>query len=304
MKLTTQQWNTAATYIKTHARPIDQKIFSYFFEEGSKEEAIIELSRFQNADGGFGRSLEPDFRLDSSSPMATTVGLQFAKDLKLSASHPIVQKAMSYLHDTYDEQINGWHAVPEEVNSIPHAPWWHFDSDKGYCRVQTTWANPNAEIVGYFHLFHPEHPRLQEWTERAVTELKNLPHPIEMHDFLCYQRLLFEVKEETESNLYRILSSSVRKTVCTDPSRWNEYVAKPLQIASHPASPFYEALKAEVHMQLNVEIEAQHQKGYWHPSWSWFGQFDETWPVAEKEWRGILTLGMLRILKTYGRVEC
>ncbi|MGM0863313.1 MAG: hypothetical protein ACQEWF_01390 [Bacillota bacterium] len=299
MKLTTQQWNTAATYIKTHARPIEQKLFSFYFEEGSKEEAIKELSRFQNRDGGFGRSLEPDFRLDSSSPMSTTVGLQHAKDLKLSAEHPIVQKAMSYLEDTYDEEIKGWHAMSEEVNLVPHAPWWHFDTEKGHCGVQTTWANPNAEIVGYFHLFCPEHPRLKEWTERAATELNKLSHPIEMHDFLCYDRLLSEMKGETESILYKILSSSVRKTVCTDPSRWNEYVAKPLQIASHPASPFYEALKEEVHMQLNVEIETQHQKGYWQPNWSWFGQYDETWPIAQEEWKGILTLGMLRVFAAY-----
>lgn len=303
MKLTSLQWNTAASFIKTHARPIEQKLFSFYFEEGSKEEAIKELASFQNTDGGFGNCIEPDFRLDSSSPMATTVGLQHAKDLKLPAEHPIVQNAMSYLQDTYDEKINGWHAVSAEVNFVPHAPWWHFDPEKGHSGVQTTWANPNAEIVGYFHLFSPEHPRLKEWTERAITELRNLSHPIEMHDFLCYDRLLSVVKGEKESILYRTLSSSLRQTVCTDPSRWNEYVAKPLQVASHPASPFYEALKEEVHMQLNIEIETQHQEGYWQPNWSWFGQYEETWPIAEMEWRGILTLGKLRILEAYQRVE-
>ncbi|RBP06642.1 hypothetical protein [Rossellomorea aquimaris] len=64
MKLTIQQWNSAASYIKTHARPLEQKLFTFFFEEGTKEEAIIELAHFQNTDGGFGHCIEPDFRLD------------------------------------------------------------------------------------------------------------------------------------------------------------------------------------------------------------------------------------------------
>ncbi|MCA1062542.1 hypothetical protein LCL98_03760 [Rossellomorea aquimaris] len=303
MKLTIQQFNTSANYIKTHARPLEQKLLSFHFEGGSKEDAADELAKFQNDDGGFGRSIEPDFRLDSSSPMATTVGLQHAKELNLSRNHPVVQGAMSYLLDTYDEKAGGWHAVSEAVNAVPHAPWWHFDSERGFSGVQTTWANPNAEIIGYFHLFQPEQPLLQEWTERSVTELKELKHPIEMHDFLCYQRLVQEVKGHAYSDLIKILTSSVRETVCTDPSRWNEYVAKPLQVASHPSSPFYDILKDEIRVQLEAEVSDQHPEGYWQPNWSWFGHFEETWPVAEREWRGILTLGMLRVLSNYNRIE-
>ncbi|TMU87618.1 hypothetical protein FGG79_05730 [Bacillus sp. BHET2] len=299
MKLTEHQWSQAKTYIKEHARPLEQKLFNFYFEEGSKEEAIKELSRFQNPDGGFGQSIEPDFRLDISSPLATTIGLQHAKDLQLSISHPIVLKAMDYLQNTYDEDIKGWNAVPKEVNSVPHAPWWHFDLEKGHCGVQTNWANPNAEIVGYFHLFQSKHPRLQEWTEKAVKELSTLPKPIEMHDFLCYQRLLQEVSGDTKSYLLKVLSSSVRGTVCTDPLRWHEYVAKPIQVASAPSSPFYELLENEVYLQLDNEINTQHAEGYWQPNWSWFGQFEETWPIAEREWKGILTLGMLRVFNAY-----
>ncbi|MFI8688309.1 hypothetical protein [Rossellomorea sp. NPDC077527] len=299
MYLSIDQWKKAKDYIQQHARPLEQKLFSYYFEEGRKEEVINELSLYQNEDGGFGRSIEPDFRLDSSSPLATTIGLQNAKNIGLASDHPIVQKALEYLHHTYDEEIQGWNAVSERVNSVPHAPWWHFDPKKGHCGVQTTWANPNAEIVGYFHRYSPQHSRLSEWTDKALHELKQLPHPIDMHDFLCYARMLQEVHGETKSTLYTILISHVRDTVCTDPSKWNEYVAKPLQVANEPASPFFEALKEEVHIQLNQEAINQYPQGYWQPNWSWFGQFENTWPIAETEWRGILTLEMLRVFKAY-----
>ncbi|WJV28776.1 hypothetical protein QTG56_17275 [Rossellomorea sp. AcN35-11] len=52
MKLTIQQFNTSANYIKTHARPLEQKLLSFHFEGGSKEDAADELAKFQNDDGG------------------------------------------------------------------------------------------------------------------------------------------------------------------------------------------------------------------------------------------------------------
>ncbi|UXH45235.1 hypothetical protein N5C46_03995 [Rossellomorea vietnamensis] len=299
MNLSPGQWKKAKDYVQQNARPLEQKLFNYHFEEGSKDEAIHELSCYQNEDGGFGRSIEPDFRLDSSSPLATTIGLQKAKELKLTASHPIVQKAMNYLQNEYNEENEGWNAVPEKVNSVPHAPWWHFDLERGHCGVQTTWANPNAEIVGYFHRFQPDHPRLKEWTEKAIIELTGLVEPIDMHDFLCYEKLLNEVEGKNKSTLFNILSTNVRKTVCTDPERWNEYVAKPLQVASEPSSPFYEILEDVVQIQLGKELESQHHDGFWQPTWSWFGHYEETWPDAETEWRGILTLEMLKVFKAH-----
>ncbi|BCB03568.1 hypothetical protein [Bacillus sp. KH172YL63] len=302
MKLTHQQWQNAKSFIKTHARPLEQKLFTFYFENGSKEDVIKELSHFQNPDGGFGRSIEPDFRLEASSPLATTIGLQHVKELGLSMENPIVRKAMNYLEASYDEGMHGWNAVPEEVNSVPHAPWWHVDEEKGRCGVQTTWANPNAEIVSYFHLFRPDHPRLHEWTERAKDELSSMSLPIGMHDFLCYQRLMDVVTGEVKTYLFDILSSSINGTVCSDPARWNEYVAKPLQMAGSPSSPFFGVLQADILLQLEHETRTQSEEGYWQPNWTWFGQFNETWPIAEKEWRGILTLEMLRTYQAYGLV--
>ncbi|PFA67724.1 hypothetical protein CN378_09370 [Bacillus sp. AFS015802] len=68
MKLSTEQWNKGKAYIQQNARALEQKLFNYYFEEGSKDEAIEELSTYQNTDGGFGHSIEPDFRLAISSP--------------------------------------------------------------------------------------------------------------------------------------------------------------------------------------------------------------------------------------------
>jgi hypothetical protein len=305
MMLSSDGWESARSFMFTHARPLEQKLFSYHFENGSRKDAAEELTYFQNEDGGFGQCLEPDFRLQVSSPMATTVGLQIAKELELGSNHPIIRKALNYLEAAFDHTLKTWHAVPPEVNGVPHAPWWHFHNDKGYSGVQTTWANPNAEIVGYFHVYDCDFPSKEQWLSKALAELDELPMPIEMHDFLCYSRLLQSLPEKSDErqHIYTSLSQSLHQTVCTNPERWDEYVAKPLGAAPHPTSPFYEALKEDVELQLMAEIESQHKDGYWQPAWSWFGQYEDTWKNAEIEWRGILTLATLRSLDAYGKIN-
>ncbi|MCA1053675.1 hypothetical protein LCM10_01655 [Rossellomorea aquimaris] len=297
-------WEAARSFILSHARPLEQSLFSYYFDGGAKADAVNELSFFQNEDGGFGNSLEPDFRLAASSPMATTVGLQIAKELDLQADHPIVDKAMSYLESSYDSHTETWHAVPAEVNDVPHAPWWHFDSVKGVCGVESTWANPNAEIVGYFHLYRPTNHNVGRWTRKAVKELASLPDPIEMHDFLCYSRLLQCLPQsEMKREIHDKLIKSVHGLVCKDPEKWDEYVTKPLMVAPSPSSPFYTELKDEVTLQLDVEMKKQHDDGYWQPNWTWFGHYEDSWPKAEQEWRGILTLSMLRSIDAFEKIK-
>jgi hypothetical protein len=53
--------NAAKQFILQNARPIDLAVYKYFFDNGSNQRVIDELSKFQNEDGGFGNGLEPDF---------------------------------------------------------------------------------------------------------------------------------------------------------------------------------------------------------------------------------------------------
>lgn len=45
--------NAARQFILKNARPIDLAVYKYFFENGSNQRVIDELSKFQNEDGGF-----------------------------------------------------------------------------------------------------------------------------------------------------------------------------------------------------------------------------------------------------------
>ena len=63
--------------IRSVERGIDRGRLTVRYGCGSPLTLRAELAGFQNDDGGYGNRIEPDFWLPGSSPMATTIGLQY-----------------------------------------------------------------------------------------------------------------------------------------------------------------------------------------------------------------------------------
>ncbi len=61
--------------VAARARPVDQALCSHALDgdDGAAVAMARALGTYQNGDGGYGRGLEPDFRLRASSVLATTV---------------------------------------------------------------------------------------------------------------------------------------------------------------------------------------------------------------------------------------
>ena len=98
--------NAARQFILKNARPIDLAVYKYFFENGSNQRVIDELSKFQNEDGGFGNGLEPDFLNPNSSPIATNDAIiTLYRTDALECDSDIVKGIVRYLksHDSFDE---------------------------------------------------------------------------------------------------------------------------------------------------------------------------------------------------------
>ncbi|WP_026695278.1 hypothetical protein [Peribacillus kribbensis] len=304
-KLNSELFGRVKAFIKKNARPVDVRLYEYYFEGG--DPALVEeaLLHYQNQDGGFGHSLEPDFRLEHSSPMASTIAFQYAREMHLTSESPLIQKGIQYFLHTYDQKRGGWHGVPEEVNDVPHAPWWNFDAEKGHTGAASSWANPSAEITGYLLEYSELVPKLFLDTVkvRALEELDKLEMKMEMHDFLCYQRLFerLEVKDKQEV-LYR-LRESAREITPRSRAGWENYGLTPLQIATSPESPFADLFKEVLPDNLDYELDRLTPEGAWNPGWSWFGQYEEEWKAAEKDWKGYLTVKMLKVLSDFNRLE-
>lgn len=301
-KLTAREVQQAANFLKERARPLERARHAYDFEQGSADAVVTELGRFQNADGGFGHGLEADIRLPDSSVIATTVAFQRLRELNVPADQPLVIQGCRYLRETYDGQAHNWPIIPANVDDAPHADWWMPDGD-----LMSRLINPRAEILGYLYDYAGHFPAAmrEEVTSSVIVHLLSQPDEMEMHDLLCALRLLETrtLPENVRQPLRDKLTRAVQHNVSRDPESWRGYGLPPLGVVKSPDSPFAALFTAEIPLNLDFVIEQQGADGTWGPAWSWSERWPEAWKQAENDWRGVLTLDNLRVLKAFGRIE-
>ena len=303
--LTHKAFAEAVDFLRAQARPLEVARFENIFSGSRVEDVLNELRKFQNSDGGFGHALEADLRAPESSALCTSVAFQIIRDHKISRGHEIVQRGIHYLTETVDRSEAHWRIIPESAGSSPHAPWWKQEGReeeyKGFS------LNPTAEILGYL-LDYGEAVRgeriISEMTDRVVDSLRSL-ESVEMHDLLCCLRLLdtehlpSTVRECLQSELSRLIPDAV----ATTPEQWREYGLRPLLVIRFPDSPFIGGLEEAISLNLDFELEEQNSNGSWSPTWSWGGNYPESWECAKREWSGVLTLDKLIFLARFDRIQ-
>jgi hypothetical protein len=303
-KLSKSNFAKAAMFVKGQAREVDKRLFAYYFEEGTAVSLLEALADYQNEDGGFGHGIEPDFRLKASSPMATTVGLQYCTAVGATAKHAIIQKAVGYLVDTYDREHQSWPATYENVNDEPHAFWWHVSELKPPTEEQ--WPNPSAEIVGYLHRYASLIPAdlLVQATVRAEANLNNSEiitgETPQKYNILCWQRAVSSLP----GSLATAVTTAIRRTFATyDMIQTDTFEELGiLAFAPTPDSILAQIAPDVIQEALDHEIDQQGADGAWWPGWHW-GQFEDVWPIAKQEWAGKITVETLHTLRRYGRLD-
>jgi hypothetical protein len=304
MRLSTTNFEKARRFIKTQARALDRSLFEHHFEGASAGAVLTELARYQNEDGGFGRSLEPDFRLEASSPLATSVAFQMLRELAAPADHPLARNGIAYFLKTFDGVRGGWQAAPQAVNAVPHAPWWTFDEAEGKVSPETP-ANPSAEIAGYLYAYAELVPPdfLAAVTGRVINHLEANHGAMAMFDLHCYRRMADELPQPQQDQVLALLRPAIANLVERDPAAWAGYVAQPLEFVKSPDSPYYSSLREATEANLDYAIQTQAEDGSWPPKWSWGDSYPDIWPTARQEWAGVLTVETLRILEAFDRID-
>ena len=301
-QLTQAAFQRAKNFIMDHGRAVDQKRFEFHFENGSADAVLAALSHYQNDDGGFGYSLEPDIRTPASSAIVTTIGFQILREIRAPVSHIVVRKGIQYFIDTYDESQRVWHIVPPEVEEAPHAPWWNYEN------IAETFSrflvNPRAEIVGYLHEFSDGVPTelVNTLTATVLEHLDSLPDEMEMHDVLCFVRLAETEALPNRDKVWAKLARAAAQGVARSEEQLTGYVLKPLWLVPSPESPLATELASEVEMNLDFEIGQQGRDGSWSPNFFWGDQYPEVWRTAKKEWQSRITVDTLKTLKDFGRI--
>lgn len=299
MKLTKERFEDACEFIKKNARPLDASLFKYYFEGGTSVEVLQELGKFQNEDGGFGHGIESDFRLKASSPMATSVGIQYYCGIDGSPNHELIKSAVRYLVSTYNSEHGYWPATFNDVNEEPHAPWWHVETISPPEGVE--WANPSAELAGYLNKYSKFVPNeiLKNVNHRVTTYLEdNKIIGSWLYNIMCWERVYEYFPEPIRSSAREIINDSFRSMIPLSCERLGEI--RIFWLAPYRNSLLTFVAPDTVYHHLELEITEQAEDGGWWPSWKW-GQYEDVWLIAEKEWAGKITLRCLQTLRELNR---
>lgn len=307
MKLAAPAFARARAFLLEQARPLERALFAHAFEGGGAAAVREALAAYRNGDGGFGHALEPDLRMPGSSVLATSQALRVLRRIDAPASDPLVRDAIAWLVRAFDPELSAWRSVPPEAEAFPHAAHWRWELHADGKRWPVG-VLPRAEIVAHLHAYPAGVPTAlrDEQTRRLVAALEAASASTIGADSLIYCDAFARTREAPQA-AREAVAARVRalgvEMVCRDPARWSEYVARPLKLAPFPDSILANALAADVARNLDYEIAHQECDGSWAPYWSWGGAFPEAWAVAEREWRGELTLAALESLRAFGRIE-
>ncbi len=305
LKLKRSTFDNIADLIESNARPLEVHRFKNRFKNGAEEKVAERLAHYQNDDGGFGNDLEPDFRLPNSSPLATSIAIRYLKNVdSVLPAQGMLEDAIAYLERTFDEERNGWFAVPKEVNEHPHTFWWHYDEDTEMTMIDKNWGNPTAEIIAYMYRYRNYTDLID--TEKLIDDaILNLREKEEFNsdiEIYCYIHLYQEIPRDKKQLLEKHISRAVEQLVVYDEDRWNEYVPTPLDFVPHPELPNYGIPEEKINDNLDFIINQLESKHILEPSWDTSIYEGEMKPAYD-EWKGILTLKALKRLDNYDMIE-
>ncbi|MEW6755532.1 MAG: hypothetical protein AB1505_31820 [Candidatus Latescibacterota bacterium] len=276
------------TFLLTHARLLERMLFEVRFGGAPAECVGRAVRAYQNADGGLGHGLEPDFRCPDSQPLFAEVGLaalweagcrQAALALDLCRFLGAVAQADGLLPPALDSAF-AW----------PRAAHWRQPWPAG--------LNPTAALCGLLHYQGVEHPWLDRATQTCCRLLLGEP-PAEAHALLCATRLADHLPDR---ELARRLAEGIAAALpharfFLPQAPVTEYGLTPLHFAPRPDSPWRALFTdSQIRGHLDDLLGRQQPDGGWPISWEPPG------PAAALEWRGRGTLEALGVLTAYGRI--
>jgi len=143
--------DAAHTFIREHARPVEQAVHAVLFGNGDPSAVVDSLLPYRNDDGGFGHGLEPDKQVPDS--QALDVEIAFERMATAGALAPeVLAPACDWLATIADDRG----AVPilmPNSNRPPRAAHWN-------AAAYLPALNPTAAIAGHAHAIGVMHPSL------------------------------------------------------------------------------------------------------------------------------------------------
>ena len=289
--------NKAIQYVLENARPLELAIYKYYFENESSQAIVDELSKFQNADGGFGNALEPDFFNPNSSPIATNDAINTLSRVNaLDRDSDIVKGIVRYLatHDSFNEDKKRWLFAIDSNKDYPHAIWWEKKGD-GISKF-----NPSVSLAAFMVCYGNRTSLYEEIIKEGLDFLKN-GEEISGDDVNCYL-LAYELLTANSINdivnldaFKDLLCKAIENCICKDITKYGvEYVPMPSTIFS---GRYIEFITPEIKTLIVAEKailgKLQMEDGGFDITWKWYTQYPDEYEQSRAWWRPRITIEKL-----------
>ena len=289
--------NKAIQYILENARPLELSIYKYFFENESNQAVIDELLQFQNADGGFGHALEPDFFNPNSSPIATNDAIiTLSRVNALDRDSDIVKGIVRYLesHDSFNEDKKRWLFAIDSNKDYPHAIWWEKKGD-GISKF-----NPSISLAAFMICYGTRNSLYEEIIKEGLDFLKN-GEAIGGDDVNC-NLLAYEIltsnciSDIVDLNIFKdLLCKAIENCICKDISKYGvEYVPMPSVIFTGRYMEFITPeIKSLIAVEKDILGKLQMEDGGFDITWKWYTPYPDEYEQARNWWRPRITIDKL-----------
>lgn len=273
----------AQRFLNREARLLERHLIA-----GNRNGVVRALHAHQNPDGGFGHGLEPDKRCPASLPIDVEVAFQALANVGVTPPE-LLGPACDYLAMV---TVDG--AVPlafPVIEDFPRAAHW---TDWTY----VPGVNPTAGLAGLLYRLDFDHPWRDEATRFCWAAIDSGKLPDEAHALAEVLVFLAHVpdRERALAAAPAVLDQlSAHQLFHADPNP-GAYGLTPLHVAPTADSPWGPYFgKSRISAHLDHLVAAQQDDGGWPVTW------EPPSEAARLEWRGVLTLQAVDILRAYGR---
>ena len=288
--------NTAKKFIIQNARPLELAVYKQCFENESNKAVVDELLKFQNADGGFGNALEPDFFNPNSSPIATNDAIiTLCRVNALDRDSDIVKGIVKYLesHDSFDEDKKRWLFAIDSNKDYPHAIWWEKKGDgiSGF--------NPSISLAAFMVCYGNRTSLYEEIIKEGFEYFENAEE-VSGDSLKCFLLTYELLKINGVSNIIDLehfkdlLCKAIDNSVCKDTKKYGvEYVPMPSDFFSGSYWGFITPeIKSLIAAEKDILGKLQMEDGGFDITWKWYTPYPE-FEQARAWWRPRITIEKL-----------
>jgi hypothetical protein len=286
--------NAATDFVHSTARLLERHRLAHLLGDAGPEPVVQTLRAYRNDDGGFGNAIEPDMRAPVSQPVGVHTAMEILDEVGVH-DDALIGPACDWLESVTRADGGIPFALPS-ANDYPRSPIWQ-PADAS--SVIQTAANAAA-----LHVLGVEHAWLEGASEFVWRWLDALdlaavdPNPGVGYEVRFAVVFLNGVPDAARAEATldalapALLASGI---VATEPAGGD--VQTPLDLAPLPDSRARRMFDAEViDRHLDALAAAQQEDGGWTFGW------DRWNPAATLEWRGVLTIHALRLLRNNRRI--